>query len=751
MIKKYLLLFALYLLTASAFAAKRPNILWITSEDNSIRWIGCYGAKNNATPNIDQLAKEGFRYTHCFDNGAVCAPTRSAWITGMHAISNGTQPMRSGYSIPESIRYYNEQLQQAGYYTGNWTKTDYNLRGRSPTEAWDTKKQFGWQDRKPGQPFFHITNIGDSHESRAFGNLREGSQNPAKMVLASYHPDIPEMRETYAIYAGAVEKMDAKVGEILAQLRADGLDDDTIVIYCSDHGGVLARSKRFLYADGIHCPLIVRIPEKWKSMFPEGKTPGSTIDRLVSFIDMPKTWVSLAGGEIAKNFQGTIFLGEDVEPEPAHHFAWRSRADDRYDCVRVMRDKQFAYHKNYMPFVPNGQFLAYLHNMKGTGAWEKHHRAGKTDAVTGRFFEPRVSEEFYDNVADFDNVNNLIDAPKHRKKIAALKAELRRQQLHYFDSGLLPEDMRTNRAKEHNLTLYELARNPSLYPLEKYLDAADVSLARDPANLASFIENLSDKDPGLRYWAVVGLLLLDDATAPAIPQLKQALTDDSTEIPALAAWALYKTGEQQIALDYFRQQLKNNPSKMLVNVVDWMGEAAHPLLDEIGRGKILGKGLLSDIIHRAGVPMVDESKANNIQTPHLKTTDGAPGLTGEYFAQKDCKGDVVFTRIDPQIKFSWGNTAPNKLPVNDFSIRWTGKLTSRESGTHLLRIDCDDGARVWVDDTLILNTWIGKRAALIELQAKHAVDLKVEYVEISHQAKVALQWITPSKIPEGLK
>ena len=167
----------------------RPNILWITSEDNSIEWVGCYGSKNAQTPNIDQLAKEGFRYLYCFDNGAVCAPTRSSWITGMHSISNGTQPMRSRNLIPhDKIPYYPDLLKKAGYHTSNPGKTDYNIGGRPDKEPWDYKggkEKYGWRLRKEGQPFFCVVNIGDSHESRAHGSLTGITKDPAKMKLHS--------------------------------------------------------------------------------------------------------------------------------------------------------------------------------------------------------------------------------------------------------------------------------------------------------------------------------------------------------------------------------------------------------------------------------------------------------------------------------------------------------------------------------------------------------------------------------------
>ena len=585
----------------------KPNILWITSEDNSIEWISCYGSKNAKTPNIDQLAKEGFRYLYCFDNGAVCAPTRSSWITGMHSISNGTQPMRSGFEIPATISFYNELLQKAGYFTSNCSKTDYNLRapsGRNPKDFWNySGKEYAgtWKLREKGQPFFTVYNIGESHESRAFGDHKDESIDPEEMILAPYHPDLPEMRNTYAKYASAISKMDSLVGQAIENLKQDGLYENTIIVYNSDHGGVLARSKRFLYSSGIHCPLIVRIPEKMKALYPKGKTPGSTMDRIVSFIDMPKTWVSLTGAEMTDNFQGRIFLGPNTEPESQYHFSWRERADERFDNVRVMRDKQFAYHKNYAPFAPNGQYLAYMHNMKATGAWERHHLAGKTNAVTGRFFEPRPSEEFYDNFKDFHNIDNQIDDPLHQTKIKELKKELRRQQLKYFDSGLMPEEMRNRIIKEKNTTVYAFVRDPKLYPLAQYLDYSDLALTRKKKNLKTFIKGLADEDPVKRYWSVIGLLLLEKQAKPAIPELKKVL-GDRDEIPAFAAWAIYKAGEKTFAEKWMLEAITQNPgNKTLANIFDWMGTASHSLLAKIPSDKLPQKGLLKDVIKRSGV------------------------------------------------------------------------------------------------------------------------------------------------------
>jgi len=576
------------LLTGALRAADRPNILWLTSEDNGVSWISCYGGKNTRTPAIDRLAKEGFRYLYCFDNAAVCAPTRSCWITGMYAISNGTQPMRSRNEIPhDKISYYPDLLKKAGYHTSNPGKTDYNIGGRDDYDAWDVGKkrkggkrvQYGWKARKEGQPFFCVYNTTTSHESKAHGKSEQLKNDPAKMTLFSYHPDLPVIRSNYAKYADAVERMDADVAKCIAELKKDGLYEDTIIIYNSDHGGVMARSKRFLYSSGVHCPLIVRIPEKYKHLYPAEK-PGSVVERLVSFVDMPKTWLSLAGAEIPSTFQGRVFLGKGIESEPEHHLGFRERADERLDHVRLMRGKRFAYHKNYMPYAPAGQHLAYLWKAPATPAWEKHHREGKTDEVTGRFFRPRVSEEFYDNRTDFDNVKNLIDDPEHREKIAELRAALRKKQLELFDSGLLPEGMRMRRAKENGLTLYEMVRNKKLYPLESYLDASDLALGRDKKNLDGFVKALAAEDEGLRWWAIVGIHLLDKDAAPAKDLLKKALKDKSHEVRIMAAWTLIKLGDPAEAMACLDKLLfKGTHNEMMLhNVLDWMGEPAFPLV-----------------------------------------------------------------------------------------------------------------------------------------------------------------------------
>ncbi|HKK64080.1 MAG TPA: sulfatase-like hydrolase/transferase, partial [Bacteroidales bacterium] len=181
-------------------AQESPNILWLTSEDNNVDWIGCYGNPYAETPNIDKLASEGFRYTHVYASAPVCAPSRSTWITGVNAISMGTHPMRSRYDIPHDvIKYYPDLLKEAGYYVANDEKTDYNIGGRKDSACWDSMDT-DWDALKNKQPFFQVINYKESHESRAQGEVDNTKHNPEDVKLKAYHPDLPDIRKNYAKY-----------------------------------------------------------------------------------------------------------------------------------------------------------------------------------------------------------------------------------------------------------------------------------------------------------------------------------------------------------------------------------------------------------------------------------------------------------------------------------------------------------------------------------------------------------------------
>ncbi|PHS19040.1 MAG: sulfatase [Blastopirellula sp.] len=590
----------LVLITSSAFAADRPNILWLTCEDNNINWVGCYGNPHAETPHIDKLATEGFQYMHCYANAPVCAPSRSTWITGVHAVSMGTHPMRSRYPIPhDTIKYYPDLMKAAGYYVSNAGKTDYNIGGRDDSSPWDSRK-VDWDVLKKNQPFFQIINSTKSHESKAFGDVENTEHDPNYVRLAKYHPDILVIRQNYAHYHDQIKKMDADIGAALAALEASGMAGDTIVVHNSDHGGVLARSKRFLFNSGTHCPLVIRIPDKFSHLRPAAV--GSKVNDLVSFIDMTKTWLTLCEAETPDYLQGRVFLGPKKE-ERDYHVSYRTRMDERCDNVRAIRDTKFLYIRNYMPYAPWGQHLNYLWTMKATQAWEQHYRDGKTDAITGRFFGTKPMEELYDTSVDPDNVNNLIHDTKYAKHVARLSKELDQWQLDNFDSALLPESEMVKLSEESGKTIYEYVRDPSLYNLKAYQEASGLALEQDPKNLPALYKNLKAADAGVRYWGIIGCFNLQEEADLNMKVIRRALKDDSHHVRIMAAWILYRAGDKQAAQDCWNELLAESSyaSLKIFNIIDWIGEGHEPYTEAMTACKFSHNGYVTRMQQYMGV------------------------------------------------------------------------------------------------------------------------------------------------------
>lgn len=581
--KQIIILFALWFSYFSLLKAEpsRPNILWITAEDANVNWFGCYGNKvgQSTTPNIDKLAAEGFLYRNAFATAPVCAASRSSLITGVYSLTTGTYNHRSSYAIPHKlIEYYPDALRRAGYFCSNHTKTDYNIGGRKDMDCWDSSEQYGWKKRAQGQPFFCVINYMESHESRVMGSVENTRHDPSKVVLEKYHPDLPTIRKNYSLYQDAVENMDKRVGYALAALKESGLEEDTIVIFCTDHGGVMPGSKHYANDAGLHSPLIIRIPEKFKKLWPAEK-PGIEVDRLVSFVDMPKTWLSLTQTKIPDTMQGKIFLGPQVEPEPEYCFSYQGRMDERYDEVRVVRDKRFIYIKNYQPYLKMGQHLHYLWRIPATVAWWDHFKAGKCDEVRGKFFKTKVVvEELYDGLKDPDCVNNLSEQEEFKPVLFRMGQALTNWQLTIYDAGLLPESEMLRRAEANRTTIYEMVRNSKIYNLPAYLTAADVALAKNVANLPKLTNYLSDSDSCLRYWGACGMVMLGKLDDSAIKALKKCLRDESHDVRAMAAWALIKAGHESEGQASLIEMIQQNSyaSLRVLNVMDWIGGDTSP-------------------------------------------------------------------------------------------------------------------------------------------------------------------------------
>jgi N-sulfoglucosamine sulfohydrolase len=555
-----ILLFALLLtITISCkdnIPEELPNILWITSEDNS-PFLGCYGDEFATTPNLDKLASEGLLYTHAYANAPVCAPARNTIITGVYANSGGHEHMRSTYEKSDDIHYYTEYLREKGYYCSNNWKEDYNISMDQTKNIWDERgRSAHYKNRAEGQPFFAIFNSTLSHESsihkfKAESDLRH---RPEDVRLPPYHPDTKEMRHDWAHYYDNVEDMDTWVGEMLKELEESGEAENTIVFYYGDHGGVLGRSKRFIYESGTRVPFIIRIPDKYKYLL-DGKKPGDKESRFISFVDLAPTLLSIIGTQIPDYMQGKAFLGTQKTDEPEYAFMFRGRMDERYDMSRAVRNREFRYIKNYMSFRPNGQPLDYLWLAPSMPSWEKAFNEGRCNAVQSAFFLPKPAEQLFHTKSDPWEVNNLVGDPDYKEVLEELRSASINWVRKVKDAGFIPEPIRNE--IYGNISMYDVVREPG-FPLNEIIDAAEMSTSQDAGDIPIFIELLNSENPAVRYWGAIGLLNLGENAEPAKENLMIALNDEYATVSVVAAEALYILGEHGIAKDKLLQILDVN-------------------------------------------------------------------------------------------------------------------------------------------------------------------------------------------------
>jgi N-sulfoglucosamine sulfohydrolase len=425
----------------TAPSPERPNILWISVEDMSPD-LGCYGDRYAITPNIDRLAAQGVRYTRCFTHAGVCAPSRSGIITGMYPTTIGTHHMRCKGVPPANVKCFTEYLRAAGYYCTNQSKTDYNFD--APLTAWDENgAKSHWRNRPAGSPFVAVINLTTTHESqvrlpdggfarRTAALAADERHDPAKAVLPPYYPDTPVVRRDWARYHDLITAMDKQVGKILKDLEHDGLSDNTIVFFWSDHGRGLPRAKRWLYDSGTHIPLIVRWPGK--------RDRGATNDDLVAAIDFGPTVLSLASVPIPKHIQGRAFLGPAKGPPREYIFGARDRMDETYDIIRSVRDKRYKYLKNYEPQKTYAQPIEYMDQMPTMKELRRLNADEKLTGPPALFFRAtKPVEELFDTDADPHEIQNLADSPAHQDVLHRLRAAHEAWRKETADLGLIPE------------------------------------------------------------------------------------------------------------------------------------------------------------------------------------------------------------------------------------------------------------------------------------------------------------------------
>ncbi|AMV21008.1 sulfatase [Planctomyces sp. SH-PL14] len=520
----------------ATYAADRPNILWISSEDNGPH-LGCYGDPDARTPNLDALAQRSALYLNCWSNAPVCAPARTAIITGMYPPSLGAEHMRSLVKVPADLKLWPQLLREAGYYCSNNVKEDYNVE--KPGQVWsDSSKTAHWKKRNPGQPFFAVFNFTTTHESQVRLRPHNFVHDPKTVQIPGYHPDLPETREAWAQYHDQMTLMDEQAGKILDELRADGLEEDTIVFYWGDHGPGLPRCKRSACNSGLRVPLIVHIPEKFRGLAPKGYEAGAKLDRLVEFVDFGPTVLNLAGISAPATCQGRPFLGQYSSNERDYLHGFRGRMDERYDLVRSVRDKRYVYVHNFHPELPAGQHNAYMFETPMTIAWRKAFDAKTLAPEHARFFEPRETEELYDLESDPWELKNLAADRAHAATLTRLRAACLMWMGQIKDVGLVPEADLVLRAGPKSY--YEFGHDES-YPSAEVIKAADVATrGTDAATLRGL---LNSPDSTVRYWGMMGVLIhVRNPNGEILREVEQRLTDKSPSVRIVAAETLLRRG-----------------------------------------------------------------------------------------------------------------------------------------------------------------------------------------------------------------
>lgn len=537
---KRLLLLAL--VAASVTAADKPNILWLTSEDHGPQ-MGCYGDACATTPHMDALAAKGMLFKRAWSCGPVCAAARTTIIAGMHPPSSGGEHMRSMVPMPEGKKMYPQLLREAGYYCTNNSKEDYNLV--KPEGVWDESSgKAHWKNRAAGQPFFAIFNEQCSHESQLRKRPHQAVHDPAKVRVPAYHPDTPEVRQDWAQYYDQVTLADESAGDRLKEIAEAGLADDTIVFYYADHGSGMPRSKRWPCNSGLQVPMIVFFPEKWRHLAPKEYGPGAKSDRLVSFVDLAPTLLSIIGVQPPGWMQGHAFAGKFQSAPQPFIFGFRGRMDERYDCVRSVTDGRYVYLRNYMPHLSQAQHVAYQFVTPTTQVWRKLFDEGKATSAQSIFWHaPKAPEELYDLQSDPDEVVNLADTAAHADTLARMRKAQEDLALRIRDVGLLPEGEMHRRSA--GASPYDMARDDGGFPAARIIAAAGdaSSMKSDEATMSKLKAGCDDADPAVRWWCVMGALMRGQAGATAMhAEIARALADDSPLVRVAANWALAKHG-----------------------------------------------------------------------------------------------------------------------------------------------------------------------------------------------------------------
>ena len=535
---KYISFLILFLLVSNFVYAQKPNILWLTIEDTSPQFIGCYGNEDASTPVIDQLAREGVRFTNAFSTGTVCSPSRSTIVTGVRTYKMGTGNHRSQYPIPEFIKGFPYYLQQEEYYVTNNSKTDYNIANEKEfvQEAWDeSSDKAGWWNRQPGQSFFSVFNFVESHQSRTMTNSYEWyirevlNELPDEDIIGENSFEMPpfynetrEMRKQFARVYNSIKLTDNRIGDLLDRLESDRLMDSTIIFFYADHGEGIPRGKTNGINLGYRVPFIVWFPPMYQHLSPWGI--GVVTEELVSFEDLAPTLISLTGGKVPDYLKGRILLGDKRVKPVEELFLSSDRSDNGIDMVRSVTNGRYLYSRNYMPFMPEARYIRYMEIGDIKQIMRRDLENHQLNPLQNSLFVDRPAEFLYDIEKDPWETQNLVEDSSMQSLLHKMRIALKNNVLLTKDVMFLPEyEMGLISEKT---TLYQFRMDKQKYPIEEIYRAASLSGKRGKSVAEQQLKLLQSPNKIVRYWAVTGLRSQgQEVLAPLKGQLMKAIQD----------------------------------------------------------------------------------------------------------------------------------------------------------------------------------------------------------------------------------
>ncbi len=570
--------------TIIAQVKPKPNVLWITIEDTSPQFIGAYGNPDARTPNIDKLAKNGIRFTNAFSTGTVCSPSRSCIITGVKTYELGAGHHRSSVPIPDYIKGFPYYLKQAGYYTSNNQKTDYNIANGKNfiKEAWDESSgKAGWWNRKPGQPFFSVFNLMESHQSRTmtwsyaqykkeiFDGLKpeERIGDNAFKMPPIYH-DSPEMRKQFARVYNSLKFTDNEIGDIIAKLEKDHLRDSTIIFFYAGHGEGMPRGKTNGINYGYRIPFVIWFPPMYSYLSPWGKA-GMVTDELIDFEDLAPTLISLAGGKMPDYLKGRVLIGANRDKKAKELFLSNDRADNGPDLTRTVTDGRFVYSRNFMDYQPELRYIRYMEIGDIKQEIRKDYKNNKLDSLQESLMKPREPEMLFDIETDPWELHNLANEPAYKAKLKKFRKELDKNIVKQKDILFLPE-YQTSMISD-STTLYEFRKNSKNYPIKSIYKSASLSGFRGSEIAERQVKLLKSDNEMVRYWTAMGLR---SQNAEVIKNLKPAVLaaveDNYPPVAITAAAIAYDVFNDQRAESFLKESIKNKNMDLALMAVNYL-------------------------------------------------------------------------------------------------------------------------------------------------------------------------------------